>query len=264
MGILEIRGLSAGYGRGFVVHDISVEVGPGEFVAVLGRNGAGKSTLLKAAQNLLPEVRGEVRCAGEDMFRTGPRRIAARIAYVPQLAEPVFDYAVEEIVMMGRFARHGRFERASAEDAAAVSEAIRLTGIGGLRGKKLTELSGGERQRAFIARALAQDTPVLLLDEPSSHLDIAYQVELYGILRMLQADRGKAVVVAEHNVNLAAAHAGRLIFLRDGAVDVEGSPGETVTPANIRRIFGADVDIRPNPRSGRPEISLAAIDGGRG
>jgi iron complex transport system ATP-binding protein len=260
MAILEIKNLSAGYGGGFVLRGISLALRPGEFVAVLGRNGAGKSTLIKAAQNLVAQVRGEVRCAGEDVFRAAPRRIAARIAYVPQMAEPVFDYTVEEIVLMGRFARQGRFERASAEDASAVSEAVRLTGIEALRAKKLIELSGGERQRALIARALAQDTPVLLLDEPSSHLDIAYQVELYGILRRLQASRGKAILVAEHNVNLAAAHAERLLFLKDGAVAIEGTPAETITPENIRNVFGAVVDVRANARSGRPEISLAAAE----
>jgi ABC-type cobalamin/Fe3+-siderophores transport system ATPase subunit len=258
MAILDIRDLSAGYGAGFVIRGISLAVEPGDFVAILGRNGAGKSTLIKAAQNLVAQVRGEVRCAGEDVSRLGPRRLAARIAYVPQMAEPVFDYTVEEIVLMGRFARQGRFERASAEDEAAVTAAVRLTGIAVLRGNKLTELSGGERQRVFIARALAQDTPILLLDEPSSHLDIAYQVELYGILKSLQDDHGKAVVVAEHNVNLAAGHAGRLVFLKDGVVALEGTPAETVTPENILGIFGAEVDVRPNARSGRPEISLAA------
>ncbi len=258
MAILDIRDLSAGYGGGFVIHGVSLAVEPGDFVAVLGRNGAGKSTLIKAAQNLVAQVRGVVRCAGEDVARMGPRRLAARIAYVPQMAEPVFDYTVEEIVLMGRFARQGRFERASAEDEAAVAAAVRLTGIAVLRGKKLTELSGGERQRVFIARALAQDTPILLLDEPSSHLDIAYQVELYGILKKLQADHGKAVVVAEHNVNLAAGHAGRLVFMKDGAVVLEGTPAETITPDTIRGIFEAEVDIRANARSGRPEISLVA------
>jgi iron complex transport system ATP-binding protein len=258
MAILDIRDLSAGYGGGFVIHGVSLAVEPGDFVAVLGRNGAGKSTLIKAAQNLVAQVRGVVRCAGEDVARMGPRRLAARIAYVPQMAEPVFDYTVEEIVLMGRFARQGRFERASAEDEAAVAAAVRLTGIAVLRGKKLTELSGGERQRVFIARALAQDTPILLLDEPSSHLDIAYQVELYGILKKLQADHGKAVVVAEHNVNLAAGHAGRLVFMKDGAVVLEGTPAETITPDTIRGIFEAEVDIRANTRSGRPEISLVA------
>src|SRR5512139_1919073 len=258
MSILEVKDLSAGYDGGFVIHGISLAVEPGEFVAILGKNGSGKSTLIKAVQRLLANARGTVRCGGEDVFRMSPRRIAARIAYVPQLAEPVFEYTVEEIVLMGRFARQGRLAKASAVDEAAVAEAIRLTDLEALRGKKLTQLSGGERQRAFIARALAQDAPLLLLDEPSLHLDIAYQVEIYGILKGLQKERGKTVVAAEHNINLAAAHAERLIFLKDGAVAADGPPRETVTAANIGAIFGADADIRANARTGLPEISLAA------
>src|SRR5512138_2445383 len=257
MGILDVTDLSAGYGSGFVIHGVSLSVEPGEFVAVLGRNGAGKSTLVKAAQGLLGQVQGEVRCGGEDIFRMGPRRIASKIAYVPQMAEPVFEYTVEEIVLMGRFARQGRFERASAEDGAAVEEAVRLTRLGDLRRKTLSQLSGGERQRVFIARALAQDTPLLLLDEPSSHLDISYQAEVYALLKALQKDRKKTIVVAEHNINLAAAHAERLVFLKNGTVAAEGPPAGTVTVENIQAIFGADVDIRANVRSGKPEISLA-------
>jgi iron complex transport system ATP-binding protein len=263
MGILEVKGLSAGYEGGFVIHDISLAVEPGEFVAVLGRNGSGKSTLIKAVQNLLANVGGMVLCEGEDVFRMSPRRIAAKIAYVPQLAEPVFEYTVEDIVLMGRFARQGRLEKTSDEDDAAVAEAMRLTDVGTRRGKRLSQLSGGERQRVFIARALVQDTPLLLLDEPSLHLDINYQVEVYGILRSLQKGQGKAVIVAEHNINLAAAHAERLIFLKDGAVAAEGIPEDTVTAANILEIFGAVVDIRENSRSGLPEISLAGEGSGR-
>jgi iron complex transport system ATP-binding protein len=260
MSILEAKGLAAGYENGFVIRDISLAVGPGEFVAILGKNGSGKSTLIKAVQNLLTNVRGAVLCGGEDVFRMGPRRIAARIAYVPQLAEPVFEYTVEEVVLMGRFARQGRLAKTSEADEAAVAEAMRLTDVGALKAKRLTQLSGGERQRAFIARALAQETPLLLLDEPSSHLDIAYQAELYGLLKTLQRGRGRAVVVAEHNINLAAAHAERLVFLKDGIVAAEGTPAETVTAGTIRAIFGADVDIRENERSGLPEISLASAE----
>jgi len=260
MSLLEIERLSAGYDGRDVIHDISLTVEPGEFVAVLGRNGSGKSTLIKAVQNLLGRVRGRVRCGGEDVARLGPRRLAALIAYVPQMAEPAFEYAVEDIVLMGRFARQGRLEKASAEDRAAVDAAIRAADIEALRGQSLSQLSGGERQRVFIARALAQDAPLLLLDEPSSHLDIAYQAGIYSLLARLRKDGAKAVVVAEHNINLAAAHAGRLVFLKDGAVAVEGTPRETITAANIRAVFGADVDIRENARSGLPEISLAGSE----
>jgi iron complex transport system ATP-binding protein len=257
MSIIEVYDLSAGYEDGFVIRGISLAVEPGEFVAILGRNGSGKSTLIKAVQNLLGNVRGRVVCGGEDVFRMSPRRLAAKVAYVPQLAEPIFEYTVEEIVVMGRFARQGRLEKASGADAAAVDEAMRLTDVGSLRAKRLSQLSGGERQRAFIARALAQDAPILLLDEPSLHLDISYQVEVYGILKGLQKDRGKTIVAAEHNITLAAAYAERLIFLKNGAVAAEGTPEETVTAANIREIFGAEVDIRENLRTGLPEISLA-------
>jgi iron complex transport system ATP-binding protein len=258
MSILEVKDLSAGYDGGFVIRGISLAVEAGEFVAILGKNGSGKSTLIKAVQRLLANARGSVRCGGEDVFRMGPRGIAAKIAYVPQLAEPIFEYTVEEIVLMGRFARRGRLAKASAEDEAAVTEAMRLSDVGTLKAKRLSHLSGGERQRAFIARALAQDAPLLLLDEPSLHLDIGYQAEIYGILKGLQRDRGRTVVAAEHNINLAAAHAERLIFLKDGAVAADGTPEATVTAANIRAIFGADVDIRGNARTGLPEISLAA------
>jgi iron complex transport system ATP-binding protein len=258
MPILEVHDLSAGYDDEFVVHDVSLTVEPGEFVAVLGRNGSGKSTLIKAVQNLLGNVRGQVICGGEDVFRMSPRRLAAKIAYVPQLADPIFEYAVEEIVLMGRFARQGRLEKASGTDAAAVDEAMRLTEVGGLRTKRLSQLSGGERQRVFIARALAQDAPLLLLDEPSLHLDINYQAEVYSILKGLQKEKNKTILAAEHNINLAAAYAERLIFLKNGAVAAEGTPGETISAANIREIFGAEVDIRENIRTGLPEISLAA------
>lgn len=263
MPILEAQDLSAGYGNGFVIRDISLAVEPGEFVAVLGRNGSGKSTLIKALQNLLANVGGRVVCDGQEVFRMSPRRLAVKIAYVPQLAEPVFEYTVEEVVLMGRFARQGRLEKTSPADAGAIDEAMRLTDISGLASKRLAQLSGGERQRVFIARALAQDTPVLLLDEPSLHLDINYQVEIYGLLKGLQQERGKTVVAAEHNINLAAAHAERLLFLKDGEVAAEGPPRETVTAVNIREIFGADVDIRQNSRTGLPEISLAAGEGRR-
>ena len=256
--MLEIKGFSAGYESGFVVRDVSLKVRPGEFVAVLGRNGSGKSTLIRAVQGLLGNVRGEARVDGRDIASLGRREIARKIAYVPQLSEPIFDFTAEEIVLMGRYARQGRLGAVSTADAAAVDQAMAATRIRDFKERKLSRLSGGERQRVFIARALAQDAPLLLLDEPSLHLDISYQVEIYGLLKGLQREKGKTIVAAEHNVNLAAAHADRLLFLKDGAVAAEGGPRETVTAANIHGIFGADVDIRANARTGLPEISLAA------
>ena len=256
MAILEVNGLSAGYDNGFVVRGVSFRVEPGEFVAVLGRNGSGKSTLIRAMQSLLKNVEGEVRLDGADISGLARREIARKVAYVPQLFEPVFEFTAAEIVMMGRYARQNRLEPAAKRDADAVDEAMTLTETAALRDKRMAHLSGGERQRVFIARALAQDTPVLLLDEPSLHLDINYQVEIYGLLGRLQREGGKTILAAEHNINIAAAHAGRLIFLRDGAIAAEGTPAETITADTIRAIFDAEVDIRANRVTGLPEISL--------
>jgi iron complex transport system ATP-binding protein len=256
MAILEVKNLSAGYDNGFVIHGITLSLEPGEFVAVLGRNGSGKSTLIRAIQGLLGNVEGQVALEGQDLSRLGRREIARKIAYVPQLAEPVFEFTAGDIVGMGRYARQARFETFSAADTRAVEQAVRLTETSGVLDKKMGHLSGGERQRVFIARALAQDTPLLLLDEPSLHLDINYQVEIYGILNRLQKEKGKTILAAEHNINLAAAHAGRLVYLKDGGIATQGTPGETVTAGTIRDIFGAEVDIRPNLHTGLPEISL--------
>jgi len=256
MVLLETKDLSAGYENGFVIRGLSLSLEAGEFVAVLGRNGSGKSTLIRAMLGLLGNVAGRVDLGGRDLFRLGRRQVARNIAYVPQLAEPVFEFTAREIVLMGRYARQARFGGLSGTDARAVEEAARLTGIGDLLDKRAGHLSGGERQRVFIARALAQDTPVLFLDEPSLHLDINYQVEIYGILKSLQKDAGKTILAAEHNINLAAAHAGRLIYLKDGGIALQGSPAETVTADAVKTIFGAEVDVRPNRRSGLPEISL--------
>jgi len=262
MPILEIDNLSAGYGDGFVVRAVSLVLERGEFVALLGRNGSGKTTLLRAVQGFLPNVEGRVSLEGGDIARLGRREIARKVAYVPQLSEPVFEFAAGEIVRMGLYARQTRLQGLSADDEEAVGEAMRLTETVALADKRMAHLSGGERQRVFIARALAQRTPLLVLDEPSLHLDISYQVEIYGLLKRLQRENQKTILAAEHNINLAAAHADRLVFLVDGAIALQGTPRETVREDLIRAIFGAEVDVRDNGRTGLPEISL--VTGGPG
>ncbi len=256
MAILDIKDLSAGYENGFVIRRISLAVEKGEFVCLLGRNGSGKSTLLKATLNLLRNVRGQVLLDSEDVPSLSRRVIATKIAYVPQLFEPVFEFTVGEIVLMGRYARQRRFEALPERDRTVIEEALRLTGTEILKDKRLSDLSGGELQRTFIARALAQDTPVLLLDEPSLHLDISYQVDIYRILKRLQMEKKKTILAAEHNVNLAVPHADRLVFLKNGTIEAQGTPAETITEEHIRQIFDAEVEVRSNPRSGLPEISL--------
>lgn len=257
MKFLSVEKLEAGYSELPVISDISLELEPGEFLAVCGPNGSGKSTLVRAVQKLTPLVRGKIILSNRSLFELKPRQVASLLAYVPQVFEPVFAFSVEETVAMARYYRQPRRLSGFTEfDRAAVEEAMRLTEISSLREKKLNELSGGERQRVLIARALAQDTPALLLDEPSSHLDLNFQLQVYRLLKELQKKRGKAILVAEHNLNLAAAYCSNLIFIKDGKIVARGRPEELLEKEIIRQIFGVEVEVRTNRSTGLPEISL--------
>ncbi|MGQ9800123.1 MAG: ABC transporter ATP-binding protein [Candidatus Saccharicenans sp.] len=257
MKLLTVENLEAGYDTRPVIAGISLGLEPGEFLAVCGPNGSGKSTLIKAIQRLIPMVRGQVLVNGQDLSRLKPRQIAAWLAYVPQVFEPVFEFTVEQTVAMARYYRQSSppFSRLSDEQD-PVQEAMHLTGVYELKDKRLNELSGGERQRVLIARALAQDTPVLLLDEPSSHLDLNYQLQVYQLLKKLQKEKGKAILVAEHNLNLAVAYCSELVFLKNGRISACGRPSELLREELIRQIFGVEVELRVNRSTGLPEISL--------
>jgi len=260
MPLLNVDKLSAGYQNGFVIEDISFSLQPGEFVSVLGRNGSGKSTLIKALQGLLRNVRGKVEVGSHNVFVMSPKKLAQQVSYVPQISSLPFQFSVEEMIHMGRYVHQRRFSGPSTGDRDAVQEVMELTGIGHLRKKKIAHLSGGEQQRVFIARALAQNTPLLFLDEPSSHLDISYQIEIYRILKKLQLEKGKTVLSTEHNINLAIPYSQRLLLMKEGRIFAQGSPDKLITKATIRQVFGADVDIRDNIHSGLPEISLIPHD----
>jgi iron complex transport system ATP-binding protein len=256
MAILEVNSLSAGYENGFVVKDISFSLKKGEFISILGRNGSGKSTLIKALQRLLKNTSGGVKVDGQDIFGLNRRQIAKKIAFVPQIFSYAFEFNALEIVLMGRYVHQGRLSSLSSTDSRIIEEVMELTQINHLKDKKIAHLSGGERQRVFIARALAQDTPLLFLDEPSSHLDINYQVEIYKILESLQRERGKTILSTEHNINLVIPYSQKIIFLKEGKIQAQGPPEKLITKANIREVFQAEVEIRENIHSKLPEISL--------
>lgn len=256
MVILEVKNLSAGYGNGPVIADINFDIRRGEFVTVLGPNGSGKSTLIKAIQGLLRETSGEVRVAGKNLFRMKRREIARTIAFVPQLFDLLFDYTVWEIVAMARYAYQGRLVALSAAEIRFLESIMNQFGISRLRDRKLGELSGGERQRAFIARAMAQDTPLLFLDEPSAHLDLNSSLEIFQILEQLQYQHGKTILCAEHNINLVIPYSQRLIFLKAGRMRAQGPPEKLITKTQIHEVFDTEVEIRDNLHSQLPEISL--------
>ncbi len=212
--------------------------------------------MIKAIQGLLKDISGKILVDGKEMLSYKPRELAQKMAYVPQLFEVSFEFTVEEIILMGRYVHQGKFTGITAEDKGIIEEIMDLTEITRLKDKIIAHLSGGERQRVFIARALAQDTPLLFLDEPSAHLDINYQVEIYQILKRLQEEKNKTILTAEHNINLAVPYSQRLLFLKNGRIHSLGSPIELITKKNIQEVFHTDVDVRKNLHSGLPEISL--------
>lgn len=256
MGVLEVQGLRAGYGGGDVIRDIDLSLEPGEFVCVLGPNGSGKSTLIKALQGLLPDMVGDVLIDGAQLPRLTRREIARRISFVPQTPDLTFDFNVFEVVAMGRYVHQGRLAGLSAADRRIIGDVLELVEVSPLQEKKIAHLSGGERQRVLIARALAQDTPLVFLDEPSSHLDLNYGLEVFEILERLQRDKGKTILATEHNINLVIPYARKIVFLKDGRIVAQGDPASQITRENIKNVFRTEVDIRENRHSKLPEISL--------
>ncbi len=257
MNILSVNLAEAGYHGQVVLREIAFELSAGQFLAVCGRNGSGKSTLLRALIKLLPHIKGRIYLAGQDLFRLRNREIAALAAYVPQVTEPAFDFSVEEIVAMARYFRHGAFvTNLSGTDLKAIDEALTLTGTDGLRKKSFNQLSSGEKQRVLIARALAQESPLILLDEPSSHLDLNFQLQVYRLLKNLQKEKNRTILVTEHNLNLCLPYCDHLLFLKNGKIMAAGRPAEVVSSQLLREIFDIEVELRINTSSGLPEISL--------
>ena len=256
MGILEVHGLRAGYGDGDVIRDISLSLERGEFACVLGPNGSGKSTLIKALQGLLPDMAGEILIDGAPLLHMTRREIARKIGFVPQIPDLTFDFSVFEVVAMGRYVHQGRLAGLSAADRRIIQDVLGLVEISSLQEKRVAHLSGGERQRVLIARALAQDTPLVFLDEPSSHLDLNYGLEVFEILERLQREKGKTILATEHNINLVIPYARRIIFLKAGRVVAQGDPAGMITRDHIQDVFRTEVDIRENRHSKLPEISL--------
>lgn len=252
MTTLAATGVTAAYGPRVVLRDCSFAIGSGEIVAVVGPNGAGKSTLLRVLAGLLRPSAGAVALDGQNV-RTMPRSaLARRIAVVPQIFDTLFPFTVREVVALGRTARLGAFGRASVGDVAAVERAIGELQLGSLASRRIDQLSGGERQRAVLAMALAQETDVLLLDEPTVHLDPGHQLATLALLRELGTRRQLAVCAVLHDLNLASAFASRIVALADGRIVRDGTPLEVLHPDLIRAVFGDGLEVVA--RDGHPAV----------
>lgn len=232
---MELRAVTAGYGGADVVKGISLRFQPGEVTVLAGPNGCGKSTLLRAAARLLPLRGGQVLVDGVDTAGWSSRAFARQAALLPQ-SRPVPEITVEALVLHGRFPYLGYPRRYSREDREAARQAMERTGVAGLEGVPMAHLSGGQRQKVYLAMALAQDTPVLLLDEPTTFLDIAHQLELAETARTL-AEEGKAVVMVLHDLNLALSCAHRVAVLEEGQLRRVGAPEEIYASGVLEKVF---------------------------
>jgi iron complex transport system ATP-binding protein len=236
-----------------VLREVSLSAPRGRLLVILGPNGSGKTTLLRCMAGLLVPSGGQILLDEVSLNRRSPRELARLIALVPQETQPAFDYTVLQVVLMGRSPHMGRFGFESEHDLAVARQCLGQTDALRLADRNFDELSSGERQRVVIARALAQQPAVLLLDEPTSFLDIGHQLQIYQLLRRL-AGEGQAVVCVSHDVNMAGQFADELALLHEGRVAARGPADQVLTVENVRRVYSVEADVIPHPRTGRPII----------
>ncbi len=242
----------------FTLGPLTFELYGREFLAILGPNGSGKSTLLRLLAGLLEPSRGAVTFAGQEVSRLGPRERARRVAMVRQEAPIVFPTAVEQFVLQGRYAYMQGLGFEGERDRQMARAAMEATHICSLARRRIDQISGGERQRTVLARALAQEPELLLLDEPTAHLDLSFQVELLRLVRRLSDQHGFGIVAVMHEVNLASEFADYILLLHNGKIFRFGAPVDVLTARALEQVYGVPVRIDRNPSSGRPRVTLAA------
>jgi len=251
---LYARDLRLGYGSHSVVHDLDVVIPDGRITGIVGANACGKSTLLRGLARLLKPTAGTVILDGTDIHRRPTGEVARTLGLLPQQPVVPSGVTVTDLVGRGRYPHQSGFRRWSPEDDAIVAEALDLTGTIDLADRLVDELSGGQRQRVWIAMALAQHTDLLLLDEPTTYLDLAHQIDVLDLLAELNASRGTTIVMVLHELNLAARYADHLIAMRGGQIRAEGTPDEVITEDIIRDVFGLASRVVLDPVTATPMV----------
>jgi iron complex transport system ATP-binding protein len=254
--MIEVHSVSFRYHEDWVLQDVSFRAERGEFVGVIGPNGSGKTTLLKILYRLLSPQKGEILFELVPMKKMDRADIAKRIAVVAQETHLLFPFNVLETVLMGRSPHLGHLMFESEKDLEIAKKAMEWTKVLPFSERSMDELSGGERKRVFIARALAQEPEVILLDEPTANLDIHHQMDFLELILTLNRERGLTIVMASHDMNIASEFCDRLILLRGGGIYKAGTPEEVITKENIENVYGCEVWVDQNPFSGMPRISL--------
>jgi iron complex transport system ATP-binding protein len=255
----ELDQVSFRYSDQWVLQEFSLEVPEGEILGIIGPNGSGKTSLLKLMAGLLQPQMGRLSLRGQDLGKLDPRSLARQAAVVPQENHVLFPFTVAEIVLMGRFVHQNGWGWDSPEDLRIARAAIQEMDLEPVVDRTFQQLSGGERQRAIIARALAQQAPILLLDEPTAFLDIKHQLEIYATLKRLNLYKNVTIVVVSHDLNLASQYCHRLLLLHEGRAFYAGSPAEVLTAEHLGIVYGCAVLIDEHPQTGTPRITLPAF-----
>jgi iron complex transport system ATP-binding protein len=253
-----IDNISCGYGNKFKISEISISVNQGNFLGIIGPNGSGKTTLFRAITGDLKIESGSIKLNGKNLKKFSQKERAQNIAIVTQDIESP-DITVEDYVLMGRLPFHKGYQFfESKEDVRVAEKYMTMTAVNKMKNKYLSQLSGGERQMVAITRALVQEPKLLLLDEPTSHLDIALQIQILNLVQQLNAELGLTVLMIIHDLNLAGEYCDELIMMSNGKIKDIGSPEKVLTYSNIEDVYGTVVFTQPNPLSGRPSIFLVS------
>lgn len=253
---LDIRQVSFSYNNGLILHNVDLSVRPGEMVGLLGPNGSGKTTLIKLASGILKPGQGEIWLDGSNLGQMKRKVVARSIAVMPQQFHIPFAFKVGEVVMLGRIPFIRTLTGETEADREEVARSLETAGITGLEQRHFDELSGGERQKVILAMVLAQQPRLLLLDEPTVHLDITHQVEILELVRGLNRRQGLTVVAAMHDLNLASLYFDRLVLLKEGRVLADGTPSKVITENTLREVFAASVKVEAHPSTGAPHVVI--------
>ena len=256
--MLEIKNLTCGYGTKFILQDIAFRVENKELVGIIGPNGSGKTTMLRAISRVLKPKKGAILFQGKDIWQISPKQLARKVAVVSQ-SLPTGSMSVEEFVLLGRIPHLDRFQFLERrKDLEITKRSMALTDILRFKHQPIDEISGGERQLALISRALAQKPELLLLDEPTAHLDINHQIEILDLVKRLCLEQSLTVIAALHDLNLAAQYCDWLVMLNGGSVYTEGKPQDVLTAQNIKEVYGAEVCVFPHPINKLPTTLISA------